>query len=800
MEFTEFERQFPVPLNEQQREAVRAVDGPTLLLAVPGSGKTTVLVARLGYMIYVCGIAPENILTVTYTVAATRDMRRRFASFFGQETADRLEFRTINGICAKIIDQYSRMIGKRPFSLVTNEKKTAAVLSGIWQDVQGEWPTEGDLRDVRTQITYIKNMMLTGEEIRGGRTAPDRNSEINIAEIYRRYSRWLRENSLMDYDDQMVYALTMLRRSPELLGLFQDRFRYICVDEAQDTSKIQHVLLALLASRHRNIFMVGDEDQSIYGFRAAFPEALTEFEKNYPGARVLLMEENFRSGGAIVGMADRFIRRNTLRHEKSMRTSKAEDAQVREISLRGRRAQYTYLVKAAESCTEAYRRLREEEADVGTLHEGAGHAPATHRYTGPVTAVLYRNNESAVGLVDRLDREGIPFRIRNAEISFFTHRTVEDVKAVLRLSLNSGDTESFLRIYYKFGLYLKKEQALRICEVSRGLGVSVMDAALGCTVKTEKGIKEVNGLPGLSAAAKKAIKTFRTHLRRMKKSRGDEAVERIVRDMGYGEYLGGNGLSDSRIFTLRTIGMGTDSPKELLERLDQLYEIFSSREMDPGCPFVLSTIHASKGLEYDTVYLMDVTDGTFPEKVPDDTGRMSPGERAVFEEERRIFYVGVTRAKNRLNIFTFPGLSVFSDEFFEKCDNAEKENGNAYANRGASRRGGITDLLKDMLDEDPRSDGRGQRGGNSGGRSGTGRRGLIREENNYRMLSRNKKVPAGELEKYINELGPGLAVTHVSYGEGAVVDLDDRRIRIRFEDRERVFNIETLCAGKLLKF
>ncbi len=813
----EFEARFPVRLNHQQLEAVRAVQGPVLLLAVPGSGKTTVLVARLGYMIYVCGIQPEKILTVTYTVAATRDMRRRFASFFGQEMADRLEFRTINGICARIIGQFSRMIGKRPFQLVTDEKKTAAVLSGIYEDVEGEWPTEGDLRDVRTLITYIKNSMLTEEEIR-----QEFQADINIAEIYQRYNRWLRQNSLMDYDDQMVYALAMLRRSPDLLALLQDTYPYICVDEAQDTSKIQHTILSLLASRDGNLFMVGDEDQSIYGFRAAYPEALTGFEKDHPGARVLLMEENYRSGLEIISMADRFIRRNTLRHAKSMRAGNLGEpgkngaqetgvpqqvpAQVREIGLKGRRAQYTYLAKVGASLAETGSGTRDD-----LLRNPSRKSP------GPVTAVLYRNNESAVGLVDRLDREGVPFRIRNAEIAFFTHRTVGDIRAVLRLCLDPSDTDSFMRIYYRFNLYLKKDQARRICDRSRALGIGVLDAAIGDvpairrrgdrdgaspgkmaekTSGSAAGLNLPSGpLPQLHAKAVRGLKNFRTQLRQMKKDRGDEAVERIVRDMGYGDNLDGRGLSDGRIFTLRSIGAGTDSPAALLERLDQLYEIFANREMDPACPFVLSTIHASKGLEYDTVYLMDVTDGTFPETVPDDTGRMTPQERAAFEEERRIFYVGVTRARNRLNIFTLPGMSVFADEFFGREKGAGS--GGTKGKGGSYTGNGISDLLHGMLEEDRDGGAPGR-----GSRAGQGRRGraVIKPQNPYADLSGRKKVAPGKLQAYIRSLGPGLAVTHAAYGEGAVVSLDGKKIRIRFEDRERVFSIETLCAQDLLKF
>ena len=384
MEWKEFEATFPIQLNEQQKEAVQSTEGPVLLLAVPGSGKTTVLVTRLGYMIYCKGIRPERILTVTYTVAATKDMRQRFATRFGEELAGRLEFRTINGICARIIQYYGRRIGKTPFELVKDEKETTKMLVKICQEHGMGYPAESDLKNVRTLITYIKNMMLTEEEIQ----KLEEKEEIKIAGIYKAYCQQMRKVNLMDYDDQMLYAYKMLRMDGELLAYFQNLYPYICVDEAQDTSKIQHAIIALLASKTKNLFMVGDEDQSIYGFRAAYPEALLSFETHYPGAKVLLMEENFRSNANIVKAADTFIQKNTMRHEKHMYAARKAKEPVKEIRLKSRRAQYAYLLKIARDCSEK-------------------------------TAVLYRDNECAIPLIDLLERHNIPYRMRNAELTFF---------------------------------------------------------------------------------------------------------------------------------------------------------------------------------------------------------------------------------------------------------------------------------------------------------------------------------------------------------------------------------------------
>ena len=622
MEWQEFERKFPQKLNEQQKEAVQSVEGPVLLLAVPGSGKTTVLVTRLGYMIYAKGIAPEKILTVTYTVAATEDMAARFASQFGTDMADRLTFKTINGICAGIIHTYGRKTGRTPFALLNDEKVISDTLAKIYQKAERTYATESDLQTVRTLITYIKNSMLTDAEIR----EMDKTTDMKISAIYKEYNTWLREQKLMDYDDQMVYAYTMLQRFPELLRLYQDKFPYLCVDEAQDTSKIQHAIIALLASKTENLFMVGDEDQSIYGFRAAYPEALLSFEKNHPGAKVLLMEENFRSGAGIVKAADTFIQKNTLRHKKHMRAIKDGEEVVKEIAVKTRDDQYRYLAAVAENCAAARADRVGGRSDNGT-------ADASH-----TVAVLYRDHECALPLIDLLERKEIPYRMRNAEISFFTHRTVLDVLNIMKLAMHPKDAETFLQVYYKINTYIRKEDALQIARISETQDISVWNAAVR--------------YHGLSDYTMSSVQNTRMHMQQLLTERGDKAVKRILYYMGYQEYLERCGLKADKIEILRILGSREDSMAGLLQRLRELQDILTRKETDYSCNFILSTIHASKGLEYDTVYLMDVTDGILPAQMLKNPEKASGEERENYEEERRLFYVGATRAKSELYVFT----------------------------------------------------------------------------------------------------------------------------------------------------
>ena len=742
MEWKEFETTFSVKLNQQQKEAVQSTKGPVLLLAVPGSGKTTVLVTRLGYMIYCRNIPPESILTVTYTVAATKDMSERFAVRFGEDMAKRLEFRTINGICARIIQYYGRRIGKTPFELVKDEKATTGMLIRICQDHGMGYPTESDLKNVRTLLTYIKNMMLNEEELQ----KLEEESDIRIAGIYREYCRQMREQKMMDYDDQMLYAYNMLRKDPGVLAYFQNRYPYICVDEAQDTSKIQHAIIALLAAGTGNLFMVGDEDQSIYGFRAAYPEALLSFEKKHPGAKVLLVEENFRSNAKIVEAADKFIQKNTLRHEKHMRAAREAGADIREISLKSRKAQYVYLMKAAQECTTGMAGMSGSEE-----HRGRADASVTE------TAVLYRDNECAIPLIDLLERKNIPYRMRNADLSFFTHRTVLDVQNIIRFAMNPKDTELFMQIYYRLKLFFNKKDALRYAQISQEKDMEVLDAAL----------KYGN----LEKYQEDNIRNLKRQMVRILNMPGDEAVNQILTYMGYQDYLKKMGMNANKLETVKLIGSRVESPEKLLERLEELRTIIQEKVSDKDCPFILSTMHASKGLEYDTVYLLDVMDGILPEKVLANPRTASKEELETYEEERRLFYVGVTRAKNQLNVFTTNKPSKFCSELLGKRnlrENQQKE----YAG------------IKKWGDYSP------------AGTYGIKGNGMY---HGYGTGHGSQKQPGKSYQELADALGEGMIVKHKKFGEGVVVDMEGEHIRIQFGDNVKNMDLKVLARLGMLE-
>lgn len=598
----EFLNKYSSHLNTNQRQAVQAINGPVLLLAVPGSGKTTVLVNRLGYMLYVEGISPSNILTLTYTVDATKDMTRRFESMFGEDYSGQLEFRTINGICSKIIYRYGKIIGMTAFELVSEEDHLGKIVTDILAKHLSEYPTESEVKGARTLITYCKNMMLQDEEI----AKLGESEGLPLLEIFKDYNAYLKSHGLMDYDDQMIYAYRMLVKSSDLLKYYQNKYKYICVDEAQDTSKIQHAIIGLLAGTNGNLFMVGDEDQSIYGFRAAYPEALLNFENDHPGAQVLVMNQNYRSNAKIVEAADCFIRHNKARHEKHMVATRGAAADISYVDVKTRANQYSYLLKVAANCSSE-------------------------------TAVLYRDNESALPLVDLMDRQKIPYRIKSVDMTFFTHRVVNDVTNILKFAMNPTDADLFMRIYFKCQTYLKRNQAEQLCQVAQERGIAILDAA-----------PFVGSLNGMVLGKCRGLAT---NLRSMVKESPSKALFRIETPMGYGEYLERNNIDGNKLYILKQLANNETTLHSFLGRLAYLRELLTNNTIDYNCPFILSTIHSSKGLEYDRVFLMDVFDGLFPAGGHKSSKKGSQSELAALEEERRLFYVGMTRARNNLTIF-----------------------------------------------------------------------------------------------------------------------------------------------------
>ncbi len=593
----EFSSQYLQKLNSQQQEAVQAVDGAILLLAVPGSGKTTVLVTRLGYMILCRKIPAEQILTMTYTKAATVEMAQRFHALFGKYCQSPVNFSTINSLSNQIIRYYSDLKNRQWSYVLPGNGEIIQIVQQVYQSVNGDFPTDSTVNDVLRAIAYIKNQMLLPEELEQADLGVD-----NLPQIYRQYEKTMRSAGFMDFDDQMVFAHRILTQNPEVLAYFQDKYPYICIDESQDTSKIQHAIIRLLT--RKNLFMVGDEDQSIYGFRAAYPEALLQFEKDYPGARILLMETNYRSSQEIVEAANRFITRNKARHPKESKATRGSICPIRTVRGTDRRTQLNYILEEAANCPQE-------------------------------TAVLFRNNDSAIPLIDLLDRNRIPFRFRGSDDKFFTHKVVMDLVDMIRFAQNPQDPELFMRIYYKFGGGISKEAAVQACSQSRSSGRSIL--------------AELPRVPGLSQWGQETARDWALKLPDLPEGNADMTLLCLWNTLKYGVYAAERKMDAGKLDILRLLAANVNTTQDLLDRMEALRDMMRSPTPAPNSNLTISTIHSSKGLEYHSVILMDVFDGILPSTTKAEVTDRETEQ--IYEEERRLCYVAMTRARQDLTLF-----------------------------------------------------------------------------------------------------------------------------------------------------
>ena len=746
----QFLEQYCAQLNDQQLEAVRAVDGAVLLLAVPGSGKTTVLVTRLGYMVCCCGIRPENILTMTYTVAATREMGARFTRLFGSTYGSAMEIRTINGLSQKIIDRYSQTENRAAFALLDDEGALSGMVREIYRQYYSDYPSENVIRDIRTAITYCKNSMFGASEIReydmGLKYFPD---------IYRDYCDSLRSQRRMDYDDQLLYALNILKTRPQILTDYRQQYRYLCVDESQDTSRLQHEIIRLLAGKNGNLFMVGDEDQSIYGFRAACPEALVRFSEDYPGARTLVMEQNYRSTEEITGAANRFVAENRFRHPKQIQPTRGSGLPVRTVITTGRMAQHRYLYGLAERGDRSL-------------------------------AILSRNNDSLVPLIDLFERRGIGYGCRQFDGTFFSHRILQDIGDIIRFSTEECSCEIFMRIYHKLGCMISRTAAEYACRESVKTGKPILRELIRC--------------PELGQFSMGAITALYDAMKQLPGDNAQDALNRIRYQIGYGEYVERNKLDAGKFPILDMVAEPLPSAAALLDRLEELRLLIRDHVNPPDAKVTLSTIHSSKGLEYDNVYLLDVLDGILPGKTAENA--KSQEEIRQYEEERRLCYVGMTRAKKELTLFVCEGkpsefvseiLGKLPEEHFDDRDFLAALRGNFCGKRYHHRELGSGRIIA-----------QGEEGLLVEFADGEDRLFTLDEliQNRLRQMGKAEKKPEAQAPKTapVGELNMGCRAEHISYGCGTVTKMDLETITVCFDSdgRERAFlRSAVIPSGKL---
>lgn len=583
-------------LNEQQEAAVRRVNGATLLLAVPGSGKTTVIVARTGYLMYVAGVQPENILTITYTRAAAKEMKERFAKKFATERMP--AFSTINSFCLSVINTCVKEKYIHVPKLVPNNE---SIIRAIAAKMLPEYPSDSQVRSLAQKVCKVKNKLMTFQEIE----AIEENS-LDFSAFYQAYKLYMSEHDLMDFDDQLLMANDLLDEYPDILQRAHEKFRYVSVDEAQDTSYVQHLIVQKLVGRNGNIFMVGDEDQSIYGFRGAYPAALLDFQSNYNEPCILRMETNYRSDRNIVSAANQFIKLNTRRLDKNMRAQSQKDGAIVVTCIDRMEQQAELLLE----------RIRNQKPDESL-------------------AILYRNNDSAIPLINLLQMNGIQVQTRDATGTFMTNYVIRDLLDFMLLALNPADTTAFGHLYYKMGLYMKGVTAKRIIEaVEEGECRNVFSAAM--KFAGGKGYAwKIECLPrDFSDLAKKKPAEAIDYILFMLDYWSNWLTKKI--DAGASEQF-----ISLRISILKMVAEKYSTIPDFLAALKNITEYKGCQDSN----VTVTTIHSSKGLEFDKVILIDMVSGIIP-------GDSDDRDAEDDEEDARAFYVGATRARHELEIIT----------------------------------------------------------------------------------------------------------------------------------------------------
>lgn len=608
-----------IPLNPAQRRAVEHRGGPILVLAGAGSGKTRVLTARLGALVENDRLEPYRILAVTFTNRAAQEMRRRVAEILGRDPAG-LWIGTFHSLSARLLRREAAHLDFTPQFTIYDEDDRLGLIKRLLER-GGHSPKSFPPQLIQRVISTAKNRLQTPEELESA--APDDRIVRVAAQTYQQLTEALRAANAMDFDDLLLHPLTLFREHPDRLAYWRDRFRSVLVDEFQDTNRAQYLLVSQLATGHRELCAVGDDDQSIYGWRGADVRNMLDFQRDFPDAVLIRLEENYRSTQAILDAANGLISENTQRLGKTLFTARTGGDPVIRVAMADERDEAEWVA----------RELRERAA-------------ADHYAYGDM-AVLYRTNAQSRAFEEAFRRVALPHRVVGA-VSFYERREVKDLVAYLRLLANPRDDEAFLR-------------AVQVPR--RGVGLGSLASLQAAAAQWKRPLLETAGIadrvPELRPHAKEALRGFAAMIERL---RSDAAVaapaallERVMQDIDYETFLAAEGPEGAeRIENVRELLAGaaewseeidSDEPGSPLERFLAGAALASPAERDEGDPTGVSlmTVHTAKGLEWPVVVVAGLEDGLFP------LSRSLETPEGV-EEERRLAYVGVTRSRDRLYV------------------------------------------------------------------------------------------------------------------------------------------------------
>ena len=600
-------------LNPMQKEAVLHTEGPLLILAGAGSGKTRVLTHRVAYLIDEKGVNPWNILAITFTNKAAGEMRDRVDKLVGFG-AESIWVSTFHSTCVRILRRYIEYLGYSANFTIYDGDDQKTLMKQVFKTLDVDTKQFKE-RAVLGAISSAKDKLVEPEEFLLNAGQDFRLKR--IGEIYKEYQKQLRGNNALDFDDLIVKTVELFQNSPEALNYYQERFKYIMVDEYQDTNQAQFKLISLLAAKYKNLCVVGDDDQSIYRFRGADIENILSFENAFPGARVIKLEENYRSTKNILNAANGVIRNNRGRKDKTLWTANEAGAFI----------QFRQFDTARDEADFVARQLR----DSGFSYQDQ--------------AVLYRTNAQSRLIEERCIFYNVPYRLVGG-VNFYQRREIKDILAYLKTIANGVDDLSVLRI---------------INVPKRGIGATTMGRVTAFAsehgMSLYAALTEARMIPGLGKAAEKIGKFIgqMEGYRAMALSesfRIRELIEGILDETGYREELEAEGeieaqtrLENIEELVNKAVSYEEDSEHPTLDEfLEQVALVADIDSMDESEERVtLMTLHSAKGLGFSKVYLAGMEDGLFPSMMS-----INADDRTELEEERRLCYVGITRAKQEL--------------------------------------------------------------------------------------------------------------------------------------------------------
>ena len=596
-------------LTEKQIQAANHKNGPCLVLAVPGAGKTTMLLERI--KILENQIDPKNILSLTFSRTQALDMKTRFEL----ENKTKSNFMTIHAFCYLIIRNYYKK-SKRELKILESDESYNKynLIQKIYFDINGKLMSSEDLRNFFTEVGYMRNSMSDISYLK--------KSQIkNVEKIYYTYENFKKDNSYIDFDDMQTIALRLLNEHPNLLKSVKNKYKYIQLDEGQDTSLLQFKIIEKIIYPENNLMVVADDDQSIYSFRAAEPDYLLNFKSIFPDSKIITMDENHRSQANIVKVSNDFIRQNKKRYEKNLFTNKKATSKVHKNYAKDSKDAFSYILKNIEP--------------------------------NKINAILYRNNISSLNLVSFLMDAEIDFAINNGSRDFFDSKILKDMVNIINFANDFYNVELFTEIYYMVKTYLSREEVEKLALKPKNY--TVFDY-LHEYIDDEKAY-------GL-LRKEKEFKNLRTMSL-------DKQFAYIYKTMGYREYIKmfSNKYyevvinKDLYMESMINFSKGLKNLDEFYSKIEVFEKILNRRNKSN---IILSTIHKSKGLEYDNVFIVDLVKGEFP-MIFDFTSRNDQ-----LEEERRMFYVAITRARENLHLISLKYRNehkVEASEFFNFIKN-----------------------------------------------------------------------------------------------------------------------------------